>query len=78
MSTYKKLTLILILILLFSSVVYAGHYEFAGDGARGKAMGGAFVALADDATAYSWNPAGMVLLKKTRNVLYGKNENTKL
>jgi len=59
----RKLLLFLISILICSSL-YAGHYEFAGDGSRGKAMGGAFVALADDATAYSWNPAGMVLLQK--------------
>ena len=61
---YKKIFLFSISILISSVVAYAGHYEFAGDGARSKAMGGAFVAIADDATAYSWNPAGMVLLKR--------------
>ena len=30
-----------------------------GAGARSLAMGGAFVSIADDATATYWNPAGM-------------------
>ena len=30
-----------------------------GSGARALAMGGAFIAVADDATAASWNPAGL-------------------
>ncbi len=33
-------------------------------GARAAAMGGAFTALADDATALYWNPAGLAQLKK--------------
>lgn len=36
--------------------------EFAGAGARAMAMGGAFIALADDATAAEFNPAGMRIL----------------
>jgi|GEM_PF-6319245 len=60
----KKIILFLISIFISSSIGYAGHYEFAGDGARAKAMGGAFVAVADDASAYSWNPAGMALLQE--------------
>jgi hypothetical protein len=37
-----------------------------GLGARALAMGGAFVAVADDATAVKWNPAGLVQLDDTR------------
>ncbi len=33
-----------------------------GAGARAAGMGGAFIAVADDATAASWNPAGLALL----------------
>lgn len=40
----------------FSSVV--------GSGARAFGMGGAFIAIADDATAASWNPAGLAQLVK--------------
>lgn len=35
-----------------------------GSGARALAQGGAFAALADDATAASWNPAGLMNLQR--------------
>jgi len=35
-----------------------------GSGARATGMGGAFIAVADDATAASWNPAGLVQLER--------------
>ena len=35
-----------------------------GSGARALGMGGAFIAVADDATAASWNPGGLVQLEK--------------
>ncbi|MBU0734871.1 MAG: outer membrane protein transport protein, partial [Proteobacteria bacterium] len=34
-----------------------------GSGARALGMGGAFIAVADDATAASWNPGGLVQLE---------------
>ena len=34
-----------------------------GSGARAFGMGGAFLARADDATAASWNPAGLSYLR---------------
>jgi len=34
-----------------------------GSGARAIGMGGAFIAIADDATAASWNPAGLINLE---------------
>jgi hypothetical protein len=37
-----------------------------GIGARPMAMGGAYVAIADDPTAVSWNPAGLAGLNGTR------------
>ncbi len=45
-------------------------YEFTstlnpvGSGARAIGRGGAFIAVADDATAASWNPAGLIQLKR--------------
>jgi hypothetical protein len=36
-----------------------------GSGARAVGMGGAFIAVADDATAASWNPAGLTQLRKS-------------
>ncbi len=42
---------------------YAGEFLSIGAGARGLAMGSAFCAVADDATAGYWNPAGLHLLQ---------------
>lgn len=38
--------------------------DFLGGGARARGMGGAFLALSDDASAASWNPAGLVQMNK--------------
>jgi len=35
-----------------------------GSGARALGMGGAFIAVADDASAASWNPAGLAILQR--------------
>jgi len=61
----------LALVLVLSAVVLAdGIGAFSafksGIGARALAMGGAFVAVADDATATLWNPAGLAQLNDTR------------
>ena len=59
------------LLLVLSAVALAdGIGAFSafknGIGARALAMGGAFVAVADDATAVCWNPAGLAQLADTR------------
>ncbi|SVD08055.1 uncharacterized protein METZ01_LOCUS360909, partial [marine metagenome] len=38
---------------------YAGEFLAVGAGARGLALGGAYVALVDDATSGYWNPAAL-------------------
>jgi len=43
---------------------YAGEFLSLGTGARALALGSAYVALADDATAGYWNPAGLAILKE--------------
>lgn len=48
----------------FFSPFQLTDYNFLGGGARAKAMGGAFLAVADDPTAASWNPAGLMQLDK--------------
>ena len=35
-----------------------------GSGARALGMGGSFIAVADDATAASWNPGGLIQLER--------------
>src|SRR5688572_12919627 len=42
-----------------------------GSGARAFGMGGAFLARADDATAASWNPAGLSYLRRPEVSLVG-------
>ena len=58
----------ILLILIIAPGAMAGEYaaDFMriGVGARALAMGGAFTALADDATSFYWNPAGLASVKK--------------
>jgi len=61
----------LALLMVLSVVTFAdGIGAFSafknGIGARALAMGGAFVAVCDDATAMGWNPAGLAQLDDTR------------
>ena len=42
-----------------------------GSGARALGMGGAFIAIADDATAASWNPGGLIQLETPEISLVG-------
>jgi long-subunit fatty acid transport protein len=44
--------------------VFTSSPNPVGSGARAIGMGGAFIAVADDATAASWNPAGLTQLRK--------------
>jgi len=44
-----------------------------GSGARALSMGGAFIAIANDATAASWNPAGIVQLGRPElSIIYAQ------
>ncbi len=42
----------------------ANQYNITGAGARAAGMGGAFIGVADDATAIVWNPAGLTQLER--------------
>lgn len=42
-----------------------------GSGARALGMGGAFIGVADDATAASWNPAGLIQLERPEMSMVG-------
>ncbi len=60
----------LIWLLLLGPVCAWGQLEITsspnvvGSGARALGMGGAFIAVADDATAASWNPGGLTQLEE--------------
>ncbi len=65
---------ILILVLLLPYAIFGGVIKddiSKGAGARAAGMGGAFTAVADDYSAYFWNPAGLVLVDRMNvNVSY--------
>ena len=48
---------------------FGGQFLKIGVGARGAGMGGAFVAMADDATAVFWNAAGIALIDADKSQL---------
>ena len=48
---------------VFQQVQINSSFNPVGSGARAMGMGGAFIAVADDATAASWNPAGLIQLE---------------
>ncbi len=63
-----RLTSVIVVFLLFygysaaQETKYAASFLELGVGARAMGMGGAYVALADDGTAFYWNPAGAATL----------------
>jgi long-subunit fatty acid transport protein len=69
----QRVRLIIIVVsMLFLAGTNAGAVDLdmsstlnpVGSGARSTGMGGAFIGVADDATAASWNPAGLIQLEK--------------
>ncbi len=74
----KSVLKIAVLIFLFSFLIFPVKLWGAGDagapgsflnfgiGARSQAMGSAFTALSDDATAVYWNPAGLSQLARNQ------------
>lgn len=53
-------------------------FAVEGAGARSMGLGGAFIGVADDATAVSFNPAGLAQLMKPEFCLVGQGVNRKL
>jgi long-subunit fatty acid transport protein len=45
------------------SITIPSTFNPVGSGARSLGMGGAFIAMADDATAASWNPSALIQLR---------------
>jgi long-subunit fatty acid transport protein len=51
-------------VVQYNASDFGGSPVQIGAGARALGMGGAFVAIADDATASTWNPAGITQLER--------------
>src|SRR5213075_2927882 len=49
------------------------QFNFGNPGARSLGMGGAFIGLADDASAAEANPAGLTILRKPEFSIEGRN-----
>ena len=67
-SCFASLFLLFVLLICLpagGAEKYAGEFLSLGAGARALGMGGSFVAIADDATATYWNPAGLGGLDRT-------------
>jgi len=58
----KTKVLIFILFLTIGFNLGAIDWNISGAGARAAGMGGAFIGVADDATAITWNPSGLTQL----------------
>ncbi len=60
--------LLLVSSQAFPFAKYGGDFLSTGIGARALGMGGAFVSVADDASAGYWNPAGMIFVQSREMV----------
>lgn len=69
----KKAALLSLLILFISGQTYSGTPKedlLQAPGARASAMAGAFCAVADDYSAYFWNPAGLIFVEAPMAAVY--------
>jgi long-subunit fatty acid transport protein len=80
----KIVLAVIVIILSLSSQVWAQLVQTVeissspnpvGSGARALGMGGAFIGVADDATAASWNPAGLIQLETPELSIVGAYNN---
>ena len=62
---------------IVQQVRITGSPNPVGSGARALGMGGAFMAVADDATAASWNPGGLIQLERPEISVVGSYARTK-
>ncbi len=62
----KRSISLLAFFLILSSQIFAGGFQINEHGARAMAMSGAFTAVANDASAVWFNPAGIVQLDGTQ------------
>lgn len=63
----KKIVSVVSLLFAVSAISfgqYNSDFNITGAGARAEGFGGAFIGLADDATAVVWNPSGLTQLER--------------
>src|SRR6476619_8573459 len=76
----RKLFILIALITVPAGAQYTDieslsglQFNFGNPGARSLGMGGAFLGLADDASAAEANPAGLTILRKPEVSVEGRN-----
>jgi long-subunit fatty acid transport protein len=88
MKEYTSLIILFLMTLFFSTNILQADTIFqevgiasspnpVGSGARAMGMGGAFIAIADDATAASWNPSCLIQLEKPELSIVGAYLNSR-
>jgi len=60
----KKLFLVFLVVSFCGLFAQGVDWNLTGAGSRAMGMGGAFIGVADDATAITWNPAGLYSLER--------------
>ncbi len=76
MEATKKIRLMQMFLIMLLSIIPVDMMAYYSYGARSAGMGGAFVALADDASAIYWNPANIALIKDWNiGIDYGQEAN---
>ena len=68
MKKVSKMTLSILLVLGLSTSLFANGLSLNSLEPRALGMGGAFVAVSNDATAIYWNPAGLAGQKSSISV----------
>ncbi len=83
MNIQKRILFLIFSVIIFCFITYVHAYNLydrvgiasspnpVGSGARAIGMGGAFIGIADDATAASWNPAGLIQLERPELSIVG-------
>ena len=77
LSFMNALLVLVLWIVPLSSIAQVPIFDIptsfnpVGSGARALGMGGAFIAVADDATAASWNPGGLIHLENPEVSMVG-------
>jgi len=68
----NRMQVVVAALVILASAANAQGWNILGAGARAEGLGGAFIGLADDATAISWNPSGLGQLERTEFSVVGR------